>query len=417
MTLAMFFHPTNDWQKMLKAGHGTTIACCLFFHIAWSVSICHCLGAPPDGRTEDQPGGSLAEQPGGSLAEKPESHSIFAGNGTSPAPNRQPPNAGQRSGSTNVLSLGNPFGVEIAGTEVAGDSVWITTVDDHCIWQTDLNRQRIRRVAGNGQSGYSGDGGHATSATMNWPHEVRVDKAGNLYVADTRNHVIRRIDAATQKISTIAGCGKSGFSGDGETGSRVRFNQPHSIVLDGQQGLLVADTKNHRIRRIDLETHIVTTVAGTGEKKLPVDGAVATQSPLFGPRSLAVDDESIWVALREGNSIWRIDREKRTIHHIAGTGEKGYSGDGGPALQATFSGPKGIAIDQHGNLLIVDTENHAIRRIDVTTNRIDTILGGNQSETTMRLKRPHGIAISRATILVGDSEHHRVVQTKSSTGN
>ncbi len=367
--------------------------CFLCLHFTCLVTVCTCSG------------------------EQPQRHSIFAGNGTSPKTNLetnwQPPDSGQRSGSTNVLPLGNPFGVEIAG-----DSVWITTVDDHCIWQTDLNRQQVRRVAGNGRSGYSGDGGDATAATMNWPHEVRVDNTGNLYVADTRNHVIRLIDADTQEISTVAGSGKAGFSGDGESGIRVSFNQPHSIALEGEgesPSLLVADTKNHRIRRIDLNTRIVTTIAGTGQKKLPRDGSVAIASPLFGPRSLAVDRQSIWVVLREGNSIWRIDRKHGTIHHVAGTGKKGYSGDGGQPLQATFRGPKGIDIDPGGNLLVVDTENHAIRKIDLSDNRIETVLGGSRSATTLRLKRPHGIAVKGQRILVGDSEQHRVVQMDASS--
>ena len=308
------------------------------------------------------------------------------------------------------MALGNPFGVE-----VVGEKVWLTTVDDQCVWQTTTRGQKITRVAGNGTKGYSGDGGPALEAAFNWPHEVRVDAQGNLFIADTRNHVVRRVDGASGIVTTIAGDGKNGFAGEGKTGNAVQFDQPHSVVLDGDGGLLVADTKNHRLRRIDLNTLIVTTVAGTGERKLPTDGASAKGSPLFGPRSLAVDEKSVWVALREGNSIWRIDREAWTIHLIAGTGKKGYSGDGGSPKQATFSGPKGIAIDGDGNLLIVDTENHAIRKVDFSSNKISTVLGGTAANQTTVLKRPHGIASvapgdGEAAFLVGDSENHRVVQ-------
>ena len=235
----------------------------------------------------------------------------------------------------------------------------------------------MTRVGGSGVKGYDGDDGLAPHAKFNWPHEVRADEKGNLYVADTRNHVIRRIDAKTKVVTTIAGDGTEGFAGDGGKGSEVRFRQPHSVVLDGEGGLLVADTVNHRLRRIDLETGVVATISGTGERKLPTDGADATSSPLFGPRSLAVDTDSIWIALREGNSIWRIDRKANTIHHVAGTGAKGYSGDGGEPLAATFNGPKGLVLDGQGRLLIVDTENHAVRRIDLQAKSVETILGEN----------------------------------------
>ena len=305
-----------------------------------------------------------------------------------------------------AIRLGNPFGVEIIASKV-----WITSVDDHRVWSTDLTDKQIRLVVGNGKSGYSGDGGLAIDATMNWPHEVRVDNRGNLYIADTRNHVIRFVDAKTKRISTLAGDGTAGFAGDGKSQTDVRFNQPHSVVLDGNGGLLVADTKNHRLRRIDLDTFRVTTIAGTGEKRLPENGADAKTSPLFGPRSLAVDDDSIWIALREGNSIWRIDRADKTLHRVAGTGKKGYDGDGGDPLLATFSGPKGIDVDAAGNLLVVDTENHVVRKIDRVANRIETVLGGSDSDSEPigRLKRPHGIACYRDGFLVGDSENHRVI--------
>ncbi|QDT04401.1 NHL repeat protein [Rubripirellula lacrimiformis] len=340
-------------------------------------------------------------------------YGIFAGCGRTPLSSGQPSGSLDPTASTNGpmtqnrndLLLGNPFGIE-----VRGDRYWITTIDDHCVYHGQLDHPMISRVAGTGQQGYSGDDGPALDATFNWPHEVRSDPAGNLYIADTRNHVIRRIDSESGIITTIAGDGTEGFAGDGESGDRVRFRQPHSVVLDDAGGLIVADTVNHRLRRIDLTSGIVQTIAGNGQKQLPTDGAKASESPLFGPRSLAVDDKSIWVALREGNSIWRIDRATGAIHHVAGTGKKGYSGDGGSPKTATFSGPKGLDIDDRGRLLVVDTENHAVRRIDLRTDQIETVLGGKAAKTTTPLKRPHGIRVlDGAKFLVADSEQHRVV--------
>lgn len=328
----------------------------------------------------------------------------FAGTGNSVKPSA-PYESGSPSGPPVKIPMGNPFGVEIVGT-----NVWLTTVDDHCIWQTTVDGKELIRVAGSGQIGYEGDGGSALEAKFNWPHEVRSDPQGNLYVADTRNHVIRRIDAQSGIVTTVAGSGEPGFSGEGKSGTQVRFKQPHSVVLDHRGGLLVADTQNHRIRRIDLKSGNVITFCGTGRREMPIDGGHIEDVSLFGPRSLAVDEDSIWIALREGNSIWRIDRTERTIHHVAGTGKKGYSGDGGDPAAATFSGPKGITVDDRGRLLVVDTENHAIRRIDLSANRIETVLGGTNSEATDTLRRPHGIAQHpKRGFFVADSENHRVL--------
>jgi sugar lactone lactonase YvrE len=334
----------------------------------------------------------------------PIKHRIYAGTGKSVS-NTVAYQTGLPVGSAANLPLGNPFGVEFLD-----DEVLITSVDDHCVYRATLNGQTMQRIVGNGLLGYSGDGGPAIDAAFNWPHEVRADETGNLYIADTRNHAIRRVDAVSGIVTTLAGGGSPGFAGDGERGRSIRFKQPHSVVLDGEGGLLVADTVNHRIRRIDLQTGVIQTISGTGEKTLPVDGSSSLNSPLSGPRSLAVDADSIWIAMREGNSIWRIDRKTETIHHVAGTGAKGYSGDGGPPKLATFKGPKGLVLDHLGRILVVDTENHAVRRIDLSLNRVDTVLGGTHSNETFPLKRPHGIAYKKGTgYLVADSEFHRVL--------
>ena len=331
-------------------------------------------------------------------------HRIFAGNGKQ-VRNSVAYRRGSPTGPAANLAVGNPFGIEFSE-----DDIWITSVDDHCIYRGKTNGQHLHRVAGNGLPGYTGDGGPAEDATFNWPHEVRADTDGDLYIADTRNHVVRHVDHASGIITTLAGNGQPGLSGDRKHGSEIQFNQPHSVVLDGQGGLLVADTGNHRICRIDLASGLLQTICGTGEKKLPIDGGSSLNSNLAGPRSLAVDEDFIWIALREGNSIWRIHRKTNTIHHVAGTGKKGYTGDNGPPQDATFKGPKGLVLDDLGRILVVDTENHAVRRIDMSRNRVDTVLGGNKSKATFPLKRPHGIAYKKGFgYLVADSEHHRVL--------
>ena len=344
----------------------------------------------------------------GCFADSPSpQHSVFAGTGESSKRNEAYP-AGQPAGDPAEIAIGNPFGIEIVD-----DSIWITSVDDHCIYRGTVDGNELVRVAGTGVSGYGGDGGPAVDAAFNWPHEVRADRAGNLYVADTRNHVIRKIDAGSGIVTTIAGNGQPGFAGEGKSGKLVQFKQPHSVVLDGVGGLLVADTVNHRLRRIDLASGKVDTICGNGQKALPTDGADARTAPLFGPRSLAVDSDSIWIALREGNSIWRIDRTTNKLHHIAGTGKKGYSRDGEKPLQATFNGPKGLVIDDQQRLLVVDTENHAVRRIDLAKETVETVLGGNAAENSFPLKRPHGISFTTSLgYVVADSENHRVLAGK-----
>ncbi len=329
---------------------------------------------------------------------------LFAGTGEG-AKRSSPYPAGKPSGRGLDMVIGNPFGIEIQGNRL-----WITTVDDHCIYHGSIDGKELQRVAGNGTLGYGGDGGPATEATFNWPHEVRADSHGNLFIADTRNHVIRKVDGNTGIVTTLAGDGTEGFAGDGQRGSAVRFRQPHSVVLDGKGGLLIADTVNHRVRRLNLATGIVTTISGTGERKLPKDGEDASTAALLGPRSLAVDAKSIWIALREGNSIWRIDRQTNRLHHVAGTGKKGYSEESSAPLQSTFKGPKGLVVDNQGRILVVDTENQAVRRIDLSNKTVVTVLGERASKNRTILKRPHGIAFSPSQgFFVGDSENHRVL--------
>ena len=197
------------------------------------------------------------------------------------------------------------------------------------------------------------------------------------------------------------------------------FRQPHSIALDDRGNLYVADIGNHRIRRIELATGTITSIAGNGQRKLPRDGASAEGQPILGPRALSIVGRTMWIALREGNSVWRLDLDSGLIHHVAGTGAKGYSGDGGPPLKATFNGPKGIAATTTGLVYVVDTENQVIRRIDTKASRIDTVAGvgpqargfaGNHVPARKaHFDRPHGIGLSpEGSLYIGDTNNHRV---------
>jgi streptogramin lyase len=278
--------------------------------------------------------------------------------------------------------INNPYGL-VTGPDGA---LYFCEIGNHCIRRLDLKTGRISTMV----------------SDQNQPYEVRFDAAGNLYFADMPSHVVRRVDARTKAISTVAGTGAAGFSGDGGPAAQAMLRQPHSIAFDAKGHLLICDIGNHRIRRVDLKTGIIDTWAGTGEKKPTPDGAPVSGTPLNGPRAIAVaPDGNLYLVLREGNAVYRIDAKTERIYHLAGTGETGYTGDGGPAKLAKLAGPKGISVAPDGTLYLADTENHAIRRID-KGGVINTVLGG--------LARPHGIFVaSDGKVFIADSEHHRIL--------
>jgi DNA-binding beta-propeller fold protein YncE len=247
------------------------------------------------------------------------------------------------------------------------------------------------------------------------PHEIQFDSAGNIYIAERDNHVVRRVEAKTGIISTFAGTGMPGFSGDGGPAARAQLRQPHSIAVDPSGKLLICDIGNHRIRQVDFSTGVIETYGGTGERQPTPDGAPVKTAPLNGPRTMSFDrDGNLYLALREGNAIYRIASKAGTIHHLAGTGEQGYSGDGGPARVARLAGPKGLAYGG-GKLYVADTESHVIRSIDLATGVITTLLGtgrrGDGPEPNplqCALSRPHGVLVDGDVLYVADSEAHRI---------
>jgi sugar lactone lactonase YvrE len=233
--------------------------------------------------------------------------------------------------------VNNPYGLVIGPDR----RLYFCDLDNQRIRRLDLKTGRTVTVAGNGQKGYSGDGGPAAAASLNMPHEIQFDSAGNVYIAERDNHVVRKVDAKTGGISTVAGTGAPGFSGDGGPATRAQLRHPHSIAVDRGGRLLICDTGNHRVRRVDLRSGLIETYGGTGERQPTPDGAAVKGTPLNGPRTIAISREGdLYLALREGNAIYRIAPDSATIHHVAGTGEQGYSGDGGPARAATFAGSR-----------------------------------------------------------------------------
>jgi streptogramin lyase len=315
-------------------------------------------------------------------------------------------------GPANQAQIDNPFGV------VRGP--------DGAIWFCEYTGQRIRRVApdgtistfaGSGKKGYSGDGGPALEATFNLPHEIRFDGNGHVYVVDMANNAVRKIDTKTRVISTFAGGGPAGYSGDGGPASAAQLKNPHSIQFGPDGSLFICDIGNHCIRKVDMKTGIISTFAGTGTAGPTPDGAPIVGTPLKGPRSLDFDAQgNLWLATREGNQVFKFDLAANRISHVAGTGASGFTGNGAPARTATLKGPKGIALDKAGNAWLADTESHSVRMIDRATGNLELVAGTGEkgdgpdgNPLACPMARLHGIFVDAdGSVFIGDSEAHKV---------
>jgi len=287
----------------------------------------------------------------------------------------------------------------------------------------DLDTRQVSVIAGNATEGYSGDGGPAGEAQLSTPHELRFDRGGDMVFCERDNHIVRKIDMGTGTISTVAGNGERGYAGDGGPASESLLAQPHSIAYDGAGNLYICDIANQRVRRIDAGTGVISTFAGTGERGPAPDSGRLLEEAMTGPRSIDIaPDGTMYLILREGNAVYAVDTGRGTFQRLAGTGELRYSGDGGPAITATFgrpgnplNGPKGIGYAPDNKLYIVDTENHAIRTIDLGTGIITTVAGTGErgdgpdgDPLSCQLSRPHGVFVTGNRIYIGDSENHRI---------
>jgi DNA-binding beta-propeller fold protein YncE len=276
----------------------------------------------------------------------------------------------------------------------------------------------ITTIAGNGDKGYSGDGGPATAAALAEPYGIVVDRAGNLYIADRLNRRVRRIDAATGIITTLAGTGDAAYSGDGGLAAEAGLAEPNGLAFDpGESSLYITDVADNRVRVVDLVRGTIATFAGTGAAEHSGDGGQAIAAGTFGARAVKLGlDGMVYILERQGSSLRAVDPATGIITTVAGTTARGYSGDGGPALAAVFDAPKEMAIDRDGSLLIVDTENHAIRRIDRRSGIVTAFAGGHQGgdgdggpATLAGLDRPHGAVVGPdGAIYIGDTNNHRI---------
>ena len=267
--------------------------------------------------------------------------------------------------------LTSPFGVAFSPS---GELIFVE-MTGHRVGRID-GRGLVTTIAGTGRKGSGGDGGPATGAELNSPHGLAIAPDGGILVADTWNNRVRRIDPRTGRIATIAGTGRKGFGGDGGPATAAEFGGVYGFALDpAGTRLYVADLDNLRVRALDLATGLVTTAAGDGTRGVPADGAPARSAPLLDPRAVAADGAgNLYILERSGHALRVVGRDG-IIRTVAGTGKAGATGDGGPARLATLNGPKHLCIDRDGGVLIADTENHLIRKYRPSNGTIVRIAG------------------------------------------
>jgi sugar lactone lactonase YvrE len=301
------------------------------------------------------------------------------------------------SGPATGASLYLPFGIAVDG---AGN-LYIADTENSVIRMVTATGL-IGTVVGGGSAGYVGDGGVATGADLNFPQAIAVDGGGNLYIADTNNRVIRKVAAATGIISTVAGTGSYGYSGDGGPATSAGLSDPYGIAVDAAGNLYIADTYNEVIRKVTIATGVISTVAGNGSGGYAGDGGPATSAELSSPEGIAVDGAgNLYIADTYNSVIRKVTAATGVISTVAGNGNFGYSGDSGPATSAELSNPDGVAVDAGGNLYIADTNNLVIRRV-TPTGVISTVVGnGNYgfsgdggAATSAELADPYGVAAS-----------------------
>lgn len=319
----------------------------------------------------------------------------------------------------------------------ASGNLYISDVVNQRIRRVNVSTGVISTVAGNGTAAYTGDGGLATSASLSFPQGIALDSAGNLFIADSSNNVVRRVNAATGVITTVAGSFNLGgtYSGDGGPATSAGLSAPGGVALDGAGNLFIADMGNNVIRRVDAVTGVITTAAGNFNSggRFSGDGGPATSAGLNAPNSLAFDASgNLFIVDAANEAIRRVDAKTGIISTIAGTGSglEGFSGDGGPATNAnlnlvvafSFVSATDVAVDASGNIFIPDTFNSRVRRIDAATGNISTFAGGGSggdggAALNAVLAFPVALKLdSSGNLFIGQRDDGRVRKLNTSSG-
>ena len=317
-------------------------------------------------------------------------------------------------GAATSAKMNGPTGVAVN----AAGSLFIVDHGSSIIRKVDATTGIITTVAGDTNGYFWGDGIAATSSKLDSPYGVAIDATGNIYIADEGNNRIRKVTAATGIISTVAGNGTQGYSGDGDAATSAEMNRPGGVTLDAAGNLYIADIGNNRIRKVDAASGIITTVAGNGTQGYSGDGDAATSAQLNWPSGVAVDTTgNIYIADNANKRIRKVDAATAVINTVAGNGTYGYSGDGGPATLAQLNFPYGIAVNAAGDLYIADRQNNRIRKVDAATGTITTIAGNNfggywgdvGAATSISLNYPSSVALDAAgNLFIADEGNNRI---------
>ncbi|MHC5002927.1 MAG: NHL repeat-containing protein, partial [Planctomycetota bacterium] len=324
-------------------------------------------------------------------------------------------------GTSEVIVLNAPRGIAVDGS----GAVYVADTLNHLVRKLAFS-SGWSIVAGTGAAGNTGDGGAATDAKLDEPYDVDVDASGNVYIADKKNHVVRKVDAATGIISVYAGTGTDGYSGDGAAATLADMGEPFGICFDSAGNLYIADRKKHVVRKVNAISGTISTVAGDGTIGYTGDGGDATAAQLEEPYDVAVDSFGhLYIAGRKNSVVRKVNAGTGIISTYAGTGTSGYTGDGGPATAATLAEPAGLWIDSGDNLYIADRNKHVVRKVDFSTGFISTVMGTGSSGysgdgdvgTAAQVSAPDGVAVDAdGNIYVADTGNHMLRWIDAGTG-
>ena len=307
--------------------------------------------------------------------------------------------------------LDSPFGVDFD----ASGNLYLVEMTGNRVRKLDKNGM-LTVVAGTGEKGAKP--GPGLKAQFNGIHNLAIS-GYDLFLADTWNNCVRMLSPRDGIVRQLIGTGEKGFDGDGGPAADAKFGGIYCVSVGRDKQLYLADLDNFRIRAVNLKTGLVRTVAGTGKRGVPADGARATEAPLVDPRAVIADAKGqVYILERSGNALRVVDVDG-SIRTVVGTGEKGNSGDGDDARQATLNGPKHLCFDLDGNVIIADTENHVIRKYLLREKRIVRVAGTGRKGSKgvggppleAELNQPHGVYVrSDGTLYIADSSNHRVLR-------
>jgi hypothetical protein len=322
-------------------------------------------------------------------------------------------------GPANAAALNGPA----ATAADASGHLYIADYGNNCVRQLTLSTGLISTVAGLGISGASGDNGPGTAAALDYPTATAVDNAGNLFIADEYSQRVREVNLASGVITTVAGNGTAGYSGDNQQATAAELDDPTGVALDGAGDLFIADAANNCVREVNLATGVITTVAGDGTAGYSGDNQQATAAELDHPTAVAVDGAgNLFIADTANNCIREVNLASGVITTVAGDGTAGYNGDGIAATAAELNAPSSVAVSTAGNLLIADTDNNRIRLVDLSSNVITTVAGNgiagysgdNGQATAASIDNPLGIAADASgNLYISDTANNAIREVNS----